>query len=370
MSPRCGGEQLISTVEPDQDTLVYVYKTKNGNPRRISTHDCPFCGSKNGLSILGSRAASLASAAIGTLFASSYNDDRKLITFSDSVQDAAHRAGFFQTRTFRTTLRTALRQHLDSTGSNLADIRADFSQHWRNQIGSDADYIATFMPSDLEWLKEWEELQRTAKAPLNLIDLIDKRLDWEVVAEVGLRTSFGGSLERTASCAIYLNQDLVKNLVPKLLEILRNEIGGLEGLQPEALTQFLLGFIYHLRQRGGILHAATNSYIESGGKTFLLQKPLFMPGFAASLAPVYLIQNGKFNFPGLETVIKSSSQGSWCETWLYKLFASYTPLIIAQAENLYNIILNTLVKHHIFGVMPKASSSAYRQTDKGVKVWG
>ncbi|NJN09401.1 MAG: DEAD/DEAH box helicase [Richelia sp. RM1_1_1] len=356
----CASENLISTVEPDQDTLVSVYKTKNGNPRRISTHDCPFCGSKNGLSILGSRAASLASAAIGTLFASSYNDDRKLITFSDSVQDAAHRAGFFQTRTFRTTLRTALRQHLNGkVGCNLAEIRTDFSQHWRNQIGSDADYIATFMPSDLEWLKEWEELQRTAKVQPNLVELIDKRLDWEVVAEVGLRTSFGGSLERTASCAIYLHPDLLKNLIPELLEILRNEIGGLQGLQPEVLTRFLLGLIYHLRQRGGILHAATNNYIESGGKTFRLQQPLFMPGFAASLAPVYLIQHGKLNLPSFETVIKTT--GSWCETWLYKLFVGYTPLIIAQAENFYNIVLNTLVKHHIFGD---------RQTDKGIKVWG
>ena len=357
---QCGSEKLIPTIEPDQDTLIHVYKTKNGNSRRVSTHDCPFCSSKNGLSILGSRAASLASAAIGTLFASSYNDDRKLITFSDSVQDAAHRAGFFETRTFRTTLRTALRQHLDSkAGCNLADIRADFNQYWHNKIGSAEDYIATFMPSDLEWLNEWEELQRTAKAPPNLVELIDKRLDWEVVAEVGLRTSFGGSLERTATCAIYLNPDLIQNLIPELLEILRNEIGGLQDLQPEVLTRFLLGFIHHLRQRGGILHAATNNYIESGGKTFRLQQPLFMPGFAASLAPVYLIQYGKFNFPCFETIIKSS--GSWCETWLYKLFADYSPLIIAQAENLYNIVLTTLVKHHIFGE---------RQTFNGAKVWG
>ncbi|MBV6622635.1 MAG: DEAD/DEAH box helicase [Rivularia sp. (in: Bacteria)] len=356
----CSSENLISIVEPDQETLIQVYKTKDGNPRRISTHDCPFCGSKNGLSILGSRAASLASAAIGTLFASSYNDDRKLITFSDSVQDAAHRAGFFETRTFRTTLRTALRQHLNGkAGCNLAEIRTDFNQYWRNKIGSDEDYVATFMPSDLEWLKEWEDLQKTAKASANLVELIDKRLDWEVVAEVGLRTSFGGSLERTASCAIYLNPDLIKSLIPELLEILRNEIGGLEGLQPEELTRFLLGFIHHLRQRGGILHAATNNYIESGGSTFLLQKPLFMPGFAASLAPVYLVQHGKFN-SSFETVIKSS--GSWCETWLYKLFVDEKNiLILNQAENLYNIVLNSLVKHHIF---------AERQTSKGIKVWG
>lgn len=357
---RCRSEELISVVEPKD--IIRTVNTKKGNPRRVSNHDCPFCGSKNGLAILGSRAASLASAAIGTLFASSYNDDRKLITFSDSVQDAAHRAGFFETRTFRTTLRTALRQHLDHRTArwNLADIRTDFHQYWRSQIASDADYVATFMPSDLEWLREWEELQQTAAVQSSLVELINKRLDWEVVAEVGLRTSFGGSLERTGTCTIYLNPILLNTLLPDLLERLRNEIGGLQSLQPEVLLRFLLGLIYHLRQRGGILHSVTDNYIESGGQTFRLQQPLFMPGFGpASLTPVYLVQGA--NFSRFETLIKASGQGSWCETWLYKLFADYSPLIIAQAENLYNIILNSLVTHNIFGV---------RQTRNGVKVWG
>lgn len=35
---------------------------------------------------------------------SSFNDDRKCITFSDNVQDAVHRAGFFGARTYRFTL--------------------------------------------------------------------------------------------------------------------------------------------------------------------------------------------------------------------------------------------------------------------------
>ncbi|MCG6134004.1 MAG: DEAD/DEAH box helicase [Nostoc sp. LLA-1] len=359
---RCASQEFIPVIEPDQDTIVRTIKTKNGNSRRISNHDCPFCGSKNGLAILGSRAASLASAAIGTLFSSAYNDDRKLITFSDSVQDAAHRAGFFETRTFRTTLRTALRQHLDhkATAWNLADIRADFYQYWRNQIGNDGDYIATFMPSDLQWLREWEELQQAGTAKPSLVDLINRRLDWEVVAEIGLRTNLGASLERTDTCAVFLDSNLLNPACLSLLEQLRNEIGGLENLDQDTLHRFLLGLISHLRLQGGILHSMAENYIESGGQTFRLQQPLFMPGFGpSSLAPVYFVQNG--SVPRFETLVRPSGKVTWCENWAFKLFSSYTPLIVAQVENLYNLVLNQLVAGHIFGV---------RETRNNAKVWG
>ena len=35
------------------------------------------------------------SASISQMFASKFNDDKKTLAFSDNVQDAAHRAGFF-----------------------------------------------------------------------------------------------------------------------------------------------------------------------------------------------------------------------------------------------------------------------------------
>ena len=192
----CNSDRLLPVIEPN----MVREKTKNGSKWRETSHDCPFCKAKNNLAILGSRAASLASAAIGTLFASTYNDDKKLITFSDSVQDAAHRAGFFAARTFRTTLRTAIKQYLDERGNgkNLEQIIPEFKQYWRQQLGSDTDYVATFLPSDLEWLYEWEELRKSGKCSFQLKEYCDRRLDWEIISELSLKTSFGGSLEQTA----------------------------------------------------------------------------------------------------------------------------------------------------------------------------
>ena len=78
--------------------------------RLEGTHDCPCCGASGRLTIVGSRAASLTSVMIAQLFSSTFNADKKLLAFSDSVQDATHRAGFFAARTFTFNFRGALQK--------------------------------------------------------------------------------------------------------------------------------------------------------------------------------------------------------------------------------------------------------------------
>jgi DEAD/DEAH box helicase domain-containing protein len=354
----CGGQQLVKVVEPN-DIVNTI--TVNGQTKRESHHDCPFCGSKDGLVILGSRAASLASAAIGTLYTSHFNDDRKLIAFSDSVQDAAHRAGFFEARTYRTTFRSALRQFLDreGDGQSVEKVRSELPRYWRSQLGNDTHFVATFMPSDLEWLAEWESLKKNRTPDPQLVELIEKRLDWEVVAEVGFKTVLGGSLERTGSCAIGVDPTLLQQAIALIQEKLVNEVGGLEKLTPNTVEQFLVGLIYHLRQRGGILHSQCEGYIDSGGRTFLLQKPLFMPGFGPdSLAPTYL---SKYPLPRFEAVVKSAKSSTWGEQWGFKHFSPYHLLIASQMDTLYYHVLTALVQVELLGI---------RTTAKGAKVWG
>lgn len=353
----CGSKNLLSVIEPN----MVREKTKNGSKWRESSHDCPFCKAKNNLAILGSRAASLASAAIGTLFASTYNDDKKLITFSDSVQDAAHRAGFFAARTFRTTLRTAIKQYLDELGNskNLEQIIPEFKQYWRSQLGSDTDYVATFLPSDLEWLYEWEELRKSGKCSQQLKEYCDRRLDWEIISELSLKTSFGGSLEQTGTCAIGVNLEQLDKATAEVLIKLKNEL-GLHHINDEEVKQFILGIIHHIRQKGGILHPLLKQYIEQDGNVFLLQRPTFMPNMGpASIKPNYPIE-ARSHQQFEPIIIKNST---WWENWAAKNFLDpqdYS-LIGAQAPAIYQHTFNTLVELSILGD---------RHTNKNAKVWG
>ena len=354
----CGSKNLISVVEPN---ITVPGKSKNGSKWRESSHDCPFCKAKNNLAILGSRAASLASAAIGTLFASTYNDDKKLITFSDSVQDAAHRAGFFAARTFRTTLRTALKQYLDERGNdkNLEQIIPEFKLYWREKLGSDTDYVATFLPSDLEWLYEWEELKKSGKCSQQLKEYCDRRLDWEIIAELSLKTSFGGSLEQTGTCAIGVNLQQLNKTTAEVLIKLKNEL-GLHHIRNDRVRQFILGIFYHIRHKGGILHPLLDRSIQQDGKFYLLQKLTFMPGIGpASIKPSYPIEAR--SHPEFEPVIQKITP--WWESWAFKNFfdtQNYS-LIGEQIPAIYQHTFNTLVELGILGD---------RHTNKNAKVWG
>ena len=239
---RCGSDHLIAVMEPSN--LVHT-STKNEQITRKISHDCPVCGSKDGLLIVGSRSASLASGAIGTFFTSVYNDDPKLITFSDSVQDAAHRAGFFEARTYKITVRSAICQSLQ-TPQNLEQFREQFTTKGRSPFTNDANYVATFIPADMEWLKEWETLQQGEKLDPYLTKLIHQRLDWEIIAELGLNSKKGGSLEKSHSCSVGLDQPLLTQTLIPLQETLCNEIGGLENLNPNTVKQLIVGMVYHL----------------------------------------------------------------------------------------------------------------------------
>ena len=72
---------------------------------------CPACQQKDGIRFLGSAIATLLSVTLSTLFGSTNLDEaeKKTLVFTDSVQDAAHRAGFVQARSHSLTLRAVLR---------------------------------------------------------------------------------------------------------------------------------------------------------------------------------------------------------------------------------------------------------------------
>jgi DEAD/DEAH box helicase domain-containing protein len=145
---------------------------------------------------------------IGVLYTTPFNQDKKLLTFSDSVQDAAHRAGFYGARTYRTTLRTAIAHTIKTaaTSPTLATLVADFPDYWRSKFTTTADYIATFLPTDLVWLREWDNYIKEDKLELgghtNLPKLLAERLSWEIVQQFGHRSAVGPSLERSASCSV------------------------------------------------------------------------------------------------------------------------------------------------------------------------
>ena len=283
---------------PPQATVEVV---KSNNTRTVDGRarlhrDCPFCGARESLAIVGFRAATLTGVFVDQLFASPWSDDDRLLCFSDSVQDAAHRAGFLGARTWRTNLRIALRQALGDAGEPvpLADVADRAVEHWRGAARMDeAAWISTFLAPNMEWLHGWDALRKTGKLPekSDLAELIALRLRWEVVTELGMQARVGRSLPRTGAATAGLDAGRLDACLAELLPVVQNEVPGLAGLEAGALRRFLLGLLHDLRLRGGIHdEAVPEGYLASGGDdAHVFARTHHLPGFGRkSRLPAFL----------------------------------------------------------------------------------
>ncbi|MEA1922146.1 MAG: DEAD/DEAH box helicase [Pseudomonadota bacterium] len=372
--PFCNHSKLI---------LVYVPETRKqqGN-RQVSVNVCPYCNTPNSLTLLGSRAASLTSVMIVQLFSSSYNDDKKLLTFSDNVQDAAHRAGFFSGRTYRFNFRSALQQAIlaGGDGLRLTEVPDAFIKHWSTALDENK-YLATFLAPNMEWLQDYEYLQKTGSLPekSSLRDSVNQRIVWEIVSEYGFRARIGRTLEKTGSSIAYLDPDLLQQVTLRLLEPIRNEFGMFRGLGEDELSRFVLGLIVHLKNQGGIFQPVLKPYIDNLGGTYLINKNIWMPNFGpASRAPVFLTSRKGTRFDLLHS--DSQSRRTWCLSWLEKSFTA-NPMVTAIAKEFYNLLLPVLVEEEIleawqvrgdevWGIRPQALKVSARVAQFRCRVCG
>ena len=153
---------------------------------------CPHCKSKSSISLLGLRSATAISATISQMFSSTFNDDKKALTFSDNVQDAAYRAGFFNSRTWKFSLRSAIQKFVDDRGNglNLYEFQNEFIKYWKEKLSIE-EYVSLFIPPNLIWMDAYNNMLETGKLLDNdktklLIRFIDNRLKYEILLEYGL----------------------------------------------------------------------------------------------------------------------------------------------------------------------------------------
>jgi len=333
--PTCQSRELLPVDIPDCSIV-----DENNHPR--VSRDCPYCNAQQGLLLIGSSAANLTSTWSASLFASAFNGDKKLLAFSDSVQDAAHRAGFIAARAYRTSFRTALTTTVQQAGAplRLDQLQEQLLGDWQQRFPNPVDFAATFIPHDLEWLREWDALQQQLIPSLDangtLMRFVCDRLRWEVAAEFGYRSRLGSSVEQAGALAAAVDPGAVNKLLPPLLSRLQNEIEPLRDLRPGPLQQLVVGLLQHLRERGAIAlpelvgrEGKGSEYLESGGvNTFPFNQIPYTPKFGRfSSRPIFLTSfRGK---GGFEQLVRESGRPTWAQHWLQR---TLTPASSADAD--------------------------------------
>lgn len=230
----------------------------------VGDQGCPHCGVQEGVFFIGSQSATLASVAIDELFGSVLNNDPKLLAFTDSVQDASHRAGFFTARTYQFTFRTALQHvidaagpagvHLPEVGRALLDWWAQPRPGWRGHM---REAMAALLPPDLHTYADfltYRDHPTMQQPPRALRDDIERRLTWEATSEFGLMQMHGRALEPAGSSCLGWDAGRIMDTVARLRERLAGIDTALLDLSNDALSLWIYGFLHRYRLRGALSH--------------------------------------------------------------------------------------------------------------------
>jgi DEAD/DEAH box helicase domain-containing protein len=240
-----------------------LLRTDNQNKAR---HVCPSCNTEDAIAIIGTRVATLSSITISQVLSSNLderdNQSRKILCFTNSVQDAAHQAGFVEARNYRFTFRASLQQvlnHIDKPVS-LEALQQTFIEYWKDKADETGQkdieaYVYRFFPDDYRGKANLESDyrdNRTRKFSPQFLKELDTRLTWEIAAEFGYNAQVGRTLEKSGASAVSFDEEKIKAVFAIMHPWLHaNMLGTIE---QNAMDRFVQGILHRIRIRGALDH--------------------------------------------------------------------------------------------------------------------
>ncbi|WP_214370457.1 DEAD/DEAH box helicase [Pseudonocardia sp. H11422] len=315
------GSPDVRWVDPDTADFVPGPTGKHSNevpllvtPDAEAGRDqqCPSCRMKDGIRFLGSRVATLASATLSQLFGSPdvAADEKKTLVFTDSVQDASHRAAFVESRAYALNLRALVHRAIGDDGCALDTLGAAIEAGGRTPGERYA-----MLPPDL---REHETFRRywTDKPADRVRRAVGKRMSFAAALEFGLSSRTGRTLELTGAATAYVHVDDLDAAVRSALDaVARQDVQlTLDGAGPQRTTAWARGLLERVRIQGGIAHPWLSRYASTddrysiwGGRPRREGMPAFPRGRAAPAFPTTARHT-----KDLDTVLGTRS---WYSTW-------------------------------------------------------
>lgn len=240
---------------------------------------CPECAEDDdNMNIIGTQATTLASLSVGQILSSNLedSDQRKVLAFTNGVQDAAHDASFFEARNYRFMFRTAIQRVVSEVDHELTmlEIEDEFVKFWKKTKQAEQkpeqvpfeNYVYTFFPSDYAGKVNIHTDYRDKQGRFlkSFLDEFDNRMTWEITSEFGYNSSIGRTLEKTETSATYFHKEDLEQLYDEMLPWLK-ENNRLEVIEENGKEKFLVfanALLHRIRTRGGIDHPYLSWYRE------------------------------------------------------------------------------------------------------------
>lgn len=283
---------------------------------------CPSCLAKEGIAFMGSAIATMLSVSISNLFGAEGLDEgeKKALVFTDSVQDAAHRAGYVQSRSHTMTLRTALRRALGEDTATLSEVVDAAIANAKTP----AERYQLVAPEyvDRQSFRQFWNPKATPAEQARGRRFARRRLLFDAILELGLQSRTGRTLELTGSLAVETDA----GNATRMLAVARRAYDSAQhqtmvGDVPptdQQLLQWSRGTVERVRLQGGIHHEWLKGYIATDGKRWQIwggrPKGDGMPAFPSGRpAPAFpRIGRADAATDNLDSVTPSTS---WYSRW-------------------------------------------------------
>jgi len=349
----CGHADLISVFRV---TATRTTTTQAGLAHVWHDPTCPACGSKFRQVLLGARNTTLGAITIEQSWASPFNDDKKLIAFSDSVQDAAHRAGFFTARTYLNTVRTGLAKVIDQFATPKCSWPSFLDHSARVWLDSTSPlympidrFVSEFIGPNMMWQHDWAyNLQELNALPgaSRLPERVQKRLAWQAFAEFTYLSRRGRNLEGIGKATLVPKFTELEAVAEKVLPELQEKF-GIRHIDKSTVIQWLWGFVCHLRQRGAVVHPETKGYAKDGkifGFSQTGGRKEWLPAMGDRSPHPLFLSLGKDR--GYDHLVNPQAS-TFYKTWLSATLGANGLLAERSEEVIYGCAINALVNANI-----------------------
>lgn len=265
-------KDLTEASQSDSDTIrlrVCSKQTSNRNGNQKFARTCPECNGGDTICQIGGRTSTLSSVAISQVLSSDFDNadakERKILVFTNSVQDAAYQAGFYEARTYRFLFRQSMQKYINTLSApiNLVELQKGFKEYWHKEL-SDEEYYNRFLPADLAKHIDLRKNYRTAGEGSEFMDSFKKefelRVDWEILSEFALTAQLGRTLEKTGASASFFKRELIAEVHTRMTDWLKeNELQRI-GEDETAFILFVHGLLQRMRTHGAVDHPFFEMY--------------------------------------------------------------------------------------------------------------
>ncbi|KHO30050.1 DEAD/DEAH box helicase [Corynebacterium minutissimum] len=389
---------------PDAETMeespvvpVLVYSGEDAE-ERAKAQQCPSCGEDDAMRFLGSSVATLLSVALSNLFGMDDLDsaEKKTLVFADSVQDAAHRAGFVQSRARAFALRAriwrAVRSFAESSesdssfettagsssssavlsshsslsaGVRLSEVASRMVEHAREESepAVRARALYELLPPQLKesprYRAVWEKGAGAAEQRRALAAL-QSRLDLDLALQFGDRVDLPRSLVTTGTLSVSVGVD------DAVLLSAARAVAGTLATDAELLA-WARGVVEYMRIAGGIAHPWLKEYLRQDCNPWLLNRrqarvkgiPAFVRGGAPKFPRAGAALTGALGKRDNNATMPLDSQKGWYARWTKAALGASTSSAFDAANQVAELFKQLEFEEVVFSVPTATGGRVY-----------